>query len=455
MNAGRFRKRRFGSSSFVIAVTAACVSLSLPGVGQGREGVTPEKRDVFLWPHGKDDFVLRVDLSNPPPSREPVDVLFLFDTTASMANIIGAVQDAARDIMLAIRHMSSNTQFAVASFGDYPPHGYPWRLDQDFTVDIDLAQRALTGLSQVDGGDIPEAYSRALYESQFLSWRPDARRFVILFGDAPAHDPEFYGRDYGIDPGRDGNPGTPDDLRLGDVVTELARKGITIIPLYDSTRGPANKVLWKDAVKGFAFMAKHSGGLMKPVSSASEAPRAIAAGIREVYRPKPAVLVPEAYRSWATVSDAKATSYTYRTFAFDVALHPPTGTTSGVYSFPLTAVYAGIEGDGEIGRTDVTIRIGVANYPWRRLLFPFYGLFLVAFFGPRVVSWVRQKITRYEHNGLYWAVLWRVVAAVLLFLVIYRLWAQGHDDPINLSLFGMSLLSYGEKANWTNWKARR
>src|SRR5438874_2392082 len=76
--------------------------------GGGR--VTPKNRDVFLWPEGKDTFVLQVNVSDPPPSHEPLDILFLFDTTASMSNVIQAIRGAARENMSALRRISSNAK---------------------------------------------------------------------------------------------------------------------------------------------------------------------------------------------------------------------------------------------------------------------------------------------------------------------------------------------------------
>lgn len=431
MNAGRRAKGK-ASCYLVLGLGLVCFAVVFANHALAKESVTPHKRDIFMWLQRRDDFVLRVDLSNPPVSQEPIDILFLFDTTASMTNVIGACRTGAGEIMMALRSISSNTAFAVASFGDYPPYGYPWRLDQDFTSDTGLIQRALNSLQLVNGGDIPEAYSRALYESQFLLWRRDARRFIILFGDAPAHDPEFYGKNFGIDPGRDGVPGTADDLRLRDVVDQLVAQKITIIPVYDSTRWLPNKIFFGDAVKGFSFMAQQTRGIIKPVGSASEIPKAIAAGVREAYRPRPMVVIPETFRSWVSLSELKRKSSNNRNFAFEVILHPPSGTVSGVHRFPLTAVYGEGVGGTEIGRTDVTIRLGFFYYPWRRLLFPLYGFFVLALLLP----WTKREIIRYEHNGQYWAVFWRFLVAVLLFQFVYHLWIQepdtGHEETIEV-----------------------
>ena len=109
----------------------------------------------------------------------------------------GTFSAQTRDIT--IRAGNPNSAFGVASFADYQER-MPWRLDRDITEDIDSVATAITRLRLYDGKDFAEAYSRALYEARFVGWRPGARRIIILFGDAPAHDPNFYGQSTGIDP---------------------------------------------------------------------------------------------------------------------------------------------------------------------------------------------------------------------------------------------------------------
>src|SRR5205807_2562115 len=143
-------------------------------------------------------------------------------------NAVSIIQD--------IRRANPNTAFGVASFGDYGSTDPVWTLDQDITQDTAQVVAGLGRIRMLDGGDYPEEYSRALYEMLFLNWRLGSQRYVVLFGYAPAQDPDVFANNLGIDPGRDGVPGTSDDLRYRDVVRQLVAAKITVIGIYD--RGP-------------------------------------------------------------------------------------------------------------------------------------------------------------------------------------------------------------------------
>lgn len=350
--------------------------------GCAREGVSPGTHSVFFLKNGTDGFSMVVDLAKAAPSQEPLDILLLFDGTSSMLNIIETVRDNSVTIMREVRQVYANSAFGVAALYDYHMVRAPWQLYQDLTTSEETVTAALRRVETDSRGnrDWPEAYCRGLFESRFVAWRPGARRYVVLFGDAPAHDPTFYGKDYGIDPGRDGIAGTADDLFLRDVVTQLAADGITVMTVYD--RGPwyDRKPDMDDAIKGFEYMAAETGGFSVPVSSADKVPRAIKAGVSAIKRTPPGVFVPVAYREWATVLGPLARDESGRKYQFPVDLHPPHGTPDGIYRFPLVAMHAGrIEG-GEVGRTMVTVRIGLGNLDWRWsafLLYPLFGAIFV------------------------------------------------------------------------------
>ena len=134
-----------------------------------------------------------------------VDVVFLIDASGSMGDEIDQVQDQSMEIMDSVRALVSDSAFGVASFVDYsgfedPDYGllygsgddYPYRLDQDVTEDTAAIRSALNRIDLLYGNDTPESYSRALWEMQFLDWRKDSKRIVILFGDAYPHDRTFF-----------------------------------------------------------------------------------------------------------------------------------------------------------------------------------------------------------------------------------------------------------------------
>jgi len=67
------------------------------------------------------------------------------------------------------------------------------------------------------------------YADPNVGWRSGAKKIVILFGDDIPHDPAFQ---TGVDPGRDAEVGTADDLYFDEVVSGLRTHGITVLALY-------------------------------------------------------------------------------------------------------------------------------------------------------------------------------------------------------------------------------
>lgn len=170
------------------------------------------------------------------------DVLFLFDTTGSMGGAITEAKAEIQEAMAQIGASLPNVQFGLAEVSDYDevdnagPFTYgigeghePWTLHVPITPNESQVASALLGLFAEGGGDGPEAYGRALYESDVNSsvgWRPGARGVIVLVADNIPHDddvnegipggdrvsqsPPF--PDTGVDPGRDNTVGTGDDL---------------------------------------------------------------------------------------------------------------------------------------------------------------------------------------------------------------------------------------------------
>lgn len=119
------------------------------------------------------------------PTVSQLDVAFVMDVSGSMGAELDTVKDQSNAIMQGVRDVIPDSAFAAASFVDYPdfrdpqrlisifPYGsaddYPWQLDQDVTSDVDRVSQALSRIVILNGEDDPEAYSRALYEAQFLS----------------------------------------------------------------------------------------------------------------------------------------------------------------------------------------------------------------------------------------------------------------------------------------------
>lgn len=132
----------------------------------------------------------------PECASNQLDLVFVIDTTSSMADDIAAVRRDALSIIDRVAAGGADWRIALVTYRDHPrsPYGepgdYPSRVDLDFTSSPDEIIDAIN-LIRVDGGaDTPESVFSGLVTAIELSWRLDARKTIILMGDAPPHDPE-------------------------------------------------------------------------------------------------------------------------------------------------------------------------------------------------------------------------------------------------------------------------
>lgn len=137
------------------------------------------------------------------------DVMFLFDTSGSMS---GALEEAKSEIAATMSRLNAslpNVEYGVAEVRDYSPSIYseeiaeevepgvpvrPWTLDQPITADAGSVEAAIAKLVATDGGDAPEAYGRALWETDTnpaVGWRPGARHLMVLVADQVPHNPNL------------------------------------------------------------------------------------------------------------------------------------------------------------------------------------------------------------------------------------------------------------------------
>ena len=397
----RLRDARRAVSLLLCATLAGCGA---------HDTVAPEQWTGYVPPGASRQFEIRVRLAQDPPSLERIDILLLFDVTQSMREVVDEVRANASTIMRTIRAGNPNSAFGVASFADYQEQ-MPWRLDRDITEDMDSVSAAVTRLRLYDGKDFPEAYSRALYEARFIGWRPGARRFIILFGDAPAHDPNFYGQSTGIDPGRDGIPGNEDDLRFAEVVRDLAVDRITVLVNYV----PGDPL----ARRGFEFLAAQTGGAAIPVSDARQVSTTIVTGLNEQSFARPSIVIPAEFADWVRVSDGKRTREgDLREYAYSVDVNVPPRATAGIRRIPLVVQYADATRSVEIGTTRVTLLTGWQYHPaWRWLLVSVALLLLLWW-----VRHSRRRSPRFLHNHQLARLLLRLLGFALFALLICAGW---------------------------------
>ena len=155
-----------------------------------------------------------------------LDVLFLIDLSASMQEVNTNIADNIEQIVQDIRQLVPDASFGLATFVDFPgrdrdPDIYPWRYNLPFTTDVSVLQSELNDISQQSffSGEAGESYLYALRETtRSVTWRPEARRIVILVGDASPHQP--------------GDIDVPEWLEQDDIVNLLVASDITVLSIY-------------------------------------------------------------------------------------------------------------------------------------------------------------------------------------------------------------------------------
>lgn len=326
-----------------------------------------------------------------PAAPARADVLFAFDTTNSMGPVLASAKSNALSIMNSLSALIPDIQFGVVDLRDYPrePYGnsgdWPYLLRQGITANRTAVVAAINATAAGGGNDYPEAYTRALYESGTdgaIGWRADTRHFVVMFGDDVPHDNNL---NEGItnplvnpgatwcgntpagcvlDPGRDGQPGTGDDLDFQAVLDQMSGHRTTLLYVVSGggSTSQANLVhYWKQWAK-----RTNSGGDAVSLADAAGLPAAIqnliTAASRRISRLELRT-VPPGFQSWLTVSPPAYTDLDVppggMTVRFDVVIRVPDGTPPGTYTFEVKAI-----GDGAVyGGQGVTIHVPTGCNP--------------------------------------------------------------------------------------------
>jgi Mg-chelatase subunit ChlD len=117
-----------------------------------------------------------------------LDVLFLLDTTGSMADELSRIQETIDSIASRIDGFSPRPTLRLGLVA-YRDEGdvYVTR-NYDFTDDVALFREALGSFDAEGGGDTPEALDEALHEAVHrVQWSDDAVRLIFLVADAGPH----------------------------------------------------------------------------------------------------------------------------------------------------------------------------------------------------------------------------------------------------------------------------
>lgn len=130
------------------------------------------------------------------PTNNLLDLIFVIDTTGSMADDIERVRQDAIRIIGEVAAGGADWRIGIVTYRDQPvapfgdPGDYVSKVDLEFSSNQDEIINGINRIEVAGGGDIPEAVYSALFEAIAFPWRENAQKVIILMGDAPPHDPE-------------------------------------------------------------------------------------------------------------------------------------------------------------------------------------------------------------------------------------------------------------------------
>jgi len=126
---------------------------------------------------------------------DSVDVVLVIDTTGSMDDDIEQVKKSAQAILSDLATRDPEARAGVVLYKDFG-ESYVTQTLVGLTTELSRVGSAIQGISVSGGGDTPEAVLSALHHAingsdGLGAWRSgNVTKQIVLFGDAPAHDPE-------------------------------------------------------------------------------------------------------------------------------------------------------------------------------------------------------------------------------------------------------------------------
>ena len=320
--------------------------------------------DYEITLNGSEECECEVSVTLPvvPPTA---DVVFAFDLTGSMGDILDAAKINALNIMQQLNELGSDMRFGVITYMDYTDYyssydyenqygdvtsDYPYRMDCALTGAVDAVSSAVNSLELGYGEDGPESMTRMLYESyadETIGWRDGSRKILVHFGDSVPHDDDLnegIGGDVystGGDPGRDAVMFTEDDLDLQTVLAGMAENNIQLLNCL--SYGTENEfwdywVYWAGLTGGECYEAtgeKLPTQVIDAISLSLTAPTV--SGL---------TLVPEEadFEPWIAGLSEPYSGPTGVDIPLTVTLKRPDGIPAGIYTFHMNAVDAlGVE----------------------------------------------------------------------------------------------------------------
>ena len=172
------------------AAGAAVLAVVTTTAAAASPGVSPAHYSDALDPGASVTITKTVET---PPIPPKPDIVLMADTTGSMTASIANVRTNASSILSQIQAAQPTAQFAVAEYKDDESSSpFAYRVDQQLTGSSTDVVNGINAWSAGGGGDEAEAWIGALGRTPTsISFRPGSTRVLVMFGDAPSHDPSL------------------------------------------------------------------------------------------------------------------------------------------------------------------------------------------------------------------------------------------------------------------------
>jgi hypothetical protein len=296
------KRRRI--SIALLVVLSLLTSLSAGSVGFA--AVEPDSAAAVLAPgQSLGPITKTVDVPAVPPK---LDLVLLVDLSGSYNDDLPIIRNLAPGLFDAVRAQVADSQFALASFVDYPyrPWGswttiqdYAYRLDRDLTTNKADWLAAINAMAVRHGGDLPESQLEALYQiatgagrqvppgiggqanipaGQNPTFRSGATKIVVMTTDASFHT----AGDSQCDPSQNLSPtSAPANLKnnatphcpfgypgpsMADTIAALNAAGITVIGIKAPAQGAVEQNLLDAQMNQ---LVNGTGGVVKTTSANS------------------------------------------------------------------------------------------------------------------------------------------------------------------------------------------
>lgn len=219
-----------------------------------------------------------------------LDLCFLVDTTNSMKDDIENAQNNMKEILSGLVTKTTDYRVALVDYRDFSDRAgkedYPAKVQLSFTNNNSSINQAINSLKLGNGGDHPETVFSGIATTLNLDWRENAKKVIIILGDAEPLDPE---------------PNT--NYTYDNIVAMLKEANISIDEYNSDSRvlgdeDTSSISVYSIGVEAssyakefFESIADDTGGIYSEIESANEVSEAITDAINAIEVDKPSRFV--------------------------------------------------------------------------------------------------------------------------------------------------------------------